>query len=203
MKIIHILKHIESIDSDIKDLKKLEKSLQKDKSFTNPIYMSIEKQINILLGERIKLLELEIKNPPAHLVQKIEGNEHVPKLQTSKSSNKSAKPKTKTTKAKTGAKKKKSKSDDFDENTPIEMLTQDKIDARFNSLQESVKPTQSKPEPEKNTPPASETKQSDESDEDVKLLDIALEKGTLTKDEIHKEKKRVRFFKDNFPGGEY
>ena len=37
----------------------------------------------------------------------------------------------------------------------------------------------------------------------IKLLDIALENGTLNKSVQEKEKKKVRFFKDNFPGGEY
>ena len=41
------------------------------------------------------------------------------------------------------------------------------------------------------------------SDESVKLLDVALENGSLNKDSIDKERKKVRFFKDNFPGGEY
>ena len=52
MKVIHILKRMETIDSDIKDLRKMEKALTKNKSFTTPIYMSIEKQINIKLSTR-------------------------------------------------------------------------------------------------------------------------------------------------------
>ena len=73
MKVVHVLKKIELIDSDIKDLRKMEKSLQRNKSFTTPIYLSIEKQINILLGERIKLLELKIDNPPEYMIEEIEG----------------------------------------------------------------------------------------------------------------------------------
>ncbi len=39
------------------------------------------------------------------------------------------------------------------------------------------------------------------SDDNVKLLDIALQKGSLEKEEIEKEKdKKVRFFRENFPG---
>ena len=41
------------------------------------------------------------------------------------------------------------------------------------------------------------------SDESIKLLDIALEKGTLARSDSEKEKRKVKFFKDNFPGGEY
>lgn len=67
------------------------------------------------------------------------------------------------------------------------MMTQDMIDARFDELkkkEERSKPAQ--PEAE------------DEGDDGVKILDIALEKGTLNKKEIEKEKK-VRFFRENFP----
>lgn len=75
MKVIHIIKKIEDIDVDVRELKKLEKAVKKNKSFTTPIYMSIEKQINILLGERIKMLELKIENPPEALKKEIEGGE--------------------------------------------------------------------------------------------------------------------------------
>ncbi|HEY1406111.1 MAG TPA: hypothetical protein VF857_05830, partial [Spirochaetota bacterium] len=73
MKVIHVLKKIEQVDDDIKELRKMEKALQRNKSFSNPIYMTIEKQINILLGERIKLLELSIANPPEHLAKEFDG----------------------------------------------------------------------------------------------------------------------------------
>ncbi len=64
MKVIHVIKKIEELDKDIQELKKLEKFVKKNKSFTTPIFMSIEKQINILLGDRIKLFDLKIENPP-------------------------------------------------------------------------------------------------------------------------------------------
>lgn len=70
MRVIHILKKIETIDNDIKELRKLEKTLTREKSFTTPIYMTIEKQINIMLDERIKLLNQKIENPPQNWWQK-------------------------------------------------------------------------------------------------------------------------------------
>ena len=73
MKVVHVIKRVETIDNDIKELRKLEKSLSRDKSFSTPIYMTIEKQINILLGERIKLLDLRISNPPENLIAEIQG----------------------------------------------------------------------------------------------------------------------------------
>ena len=52
MKVIHVLKKIEQIDEDVKELRKMEKALQRNKSFTTPIFMTIEKQINNLLGDK-------------------------------------------------------------------------------------------------------------------------------------------------------
>ena len=71
MKVIHVLKKIEALDQDIKELRKLEKSLERNKAFTAPIFMTIEKQINILLADRIKMLKLDIKNPPQSLLNDI------------------------------------------------------------------------------------------------------------------------------------
>lgn len=67
MKVAHVVKRIEMIDDDVKQLKKLTHQLKKGKKYANPIIMSIEKQINILLAERIKYLDLKIENPPAFM----------------------------------------------------------------------------------------------------------------------------------------
>lgn len=187
MKVIHILKRMEAIDSDVKELRKVEKSLAQNKSYTTPIYMSIEKQINILLGEKIKLLELNISNPPADLVAAIEGSEPVkiakPPVKTSPKKAKSQKPKS-------GAKEK--------EDSDIGILTQDMVDEKFSRLQKDIKP-----EIKSGIGKELMDEEEDINDESVKLLDVALEKGTLNKDDIGKEKKKVRFFKDNFPGETY
>jgi hypothetical protein len=189
MKVVHVLKRIEMIDEDIKDLKKLERSIKKNKSFTTPIYMTIEKQINILLDMRIKLLGLKIENPPEELQVEIEGAEddviELPKRKPAEE--KKAKPK----------KKKKAKPEPPVEDVEEEMamLTQSDIDDKIKHI-ESEK---SKEENEKVASPEEQKKE----DESVKLLDIALEKGTLNTKDKEKEKKKVRFFKDNFPGGEY
>ena len=186
MKVVHVLKRIEMIDQDIKDLKKLEKSIARNKSFSTPIYMSIEKQINILLGERIKLLELTIANPPQNLVEEIEGKDESPLQEKPKPKAKAKKKAAPKPKAK---KKTAPKSDDApmpDEDDDMSMMTQDMIDAKFDALK--------KKEDEK---PA-KGREVHRDDESVKILDIALEKGTLNKKEIEKEKK-VRFFRENFP----
>ncbi len=188
MKVVHVLKRIEAIDSDIKELRKMEKSLQRNKSFTTPIYLSIEKQINILLGDRIKMLELKIENPPQNMLEQIEEKKSIEAPLPSKAPVKHKKQKQ--------TKHKKSKAaegegaDAFDEDA-IPMLTQDLIDEKITKLQ--VEPGGQTKGDKK------ETRSSDS----VKLLDIALEKGSLPGDKAEKDKKKIKFFRDNFPGGDY
>lgn len=190
MKVVHVLKKIESIDNDIKDLRKMEKALQKNKSFTTPIYLSIEKQINILLGDRIKCLELKIENPPESLVMQFEDKK--PNEDETTKSKPAGKKKIKGKKAKPSYKEE--AFDDFDDDS-IPMMTQDIIDEKMNKLQKDSA-NKLLHESDKNAADSG-------NNESVKLLDIALEKGTLNKHEIDKEKKKIKFFRDNFPGSEY
>ena len=204
MKVVHVLKRIETIDQDIKELRKIEKSLQRNKSFTQPIYISIEKQINILLGERVKLFELKIANPPETMVAEIEEETPLeeeklvakPKKKAKKTTGKSA-----SSKAKTSSQKKKAEKDDFSDDE-FAMLTQDQIDKKISTLEKET-PRTADPAHEEAKTSDDEQKDEDSDSDNVKLLDIALEKGTLNKEEVDREKKKVRFFKDNFPGGEY
>ena len=184
MKVVHVLKRIEMIDDDIKELKKLEKTISRDKSFSTPIYLSIEKQINLLLGERNSLLELKILNPPESFLNEIEGppeERHVEaaRKQPSKTPQ-PVKPKvdTKIDKIETKVDKDKNRSNKDDDSIEdsiddIPMVTQDLIDAKFTAIQNS------------------------KSEENVKILDVALEKGTLSGKE--EREKKVRFFRENFP----
>ncbi|HOU84131.1 MAG TPA: hypothetical protein PLA54_04255 [Spirochaetota bacterium] len=200
MKVIHVLKKIEALDQDIKELRKLEKSLERNKAFTAPIFMTIEKQINILLADRIKMLELDIKNPPQSLLNDIEEEPAVAEeAPAALSFNKAPKKQNKPAQAKTAVKSKKEskteKQDSFDDDMddiPVPMMTQDVIDKKFNEIKKE------------NPKPVTASK-NDDDDTSVKLLDIALEKGTLDKGTVQheKEKRRIRFFRDNFPGGEY
>ena len=200
MKVIHVLKKIEALDQDIKELRKLEKSLERNKAFTAPIFMTIEKQINILLADRIKMLELDIKNPPQSLLNDIEEEPAVEEeAPAALSFNKAPKKQNKPVQTKTAVKSKKEskteKQDSFDDDMddiPVPMMTQDVIDKKFNEIKKE------------NPKPVTASK-NDDDDTSVKLLDIALEKGTLDKGTVQheKEKRRIRFFRDNFPGGEY
>ena len=173
MKVVHVLKRIEMIDDDIKELRKLEKTISRDKSFSTPIYMSIEKQINLLLGERISLLELKILNPPESFVNTIEGTPEeryveAPRRQPQKPVQIS-KPKPDKEKGKPG----RTHADDSIDDIP--MVTQDLIDAKFTAIKDS-EPAEA---------------------ENVKILDVALEKGTLPGKE--EREKKVKFFRENFP----
>ncbi len=76
----------------------------------------------------------------------------------------------------------------------MHILTQDQIDAKINALQseksKNKKDVQDMPGPGQKLV----------NDNSVKILDIALEKGTLAdKDEAKDKDKKVRFFRDNFP----
>ena len=187
MKVVHIIKRIETIDTDIKELRKLEKSIKRNKSFSTPIVMSIEKQINILLGERVRLLELRIENPPAEMVEQIEGKVEETDEDDAEEI---VKPKPKATKKKARPKR------DISIDDEIPMMTQDDIDSKFDNLQSDEKSSEVK----ETTEIEKSTEKIEESDEErnVKLLDIALEKGTLNRKEQSKDRK-VRFFRDNFP----
>ncbi|MDY6934640.1 MAG: hypothetical protein SVZ03_10530 [Spirochaetota bacterium] len=192
MKVIHILKKIEMLDQDIKDLRKLEKSLTKNKSFTTPIYMSIEKQINIILGNRIKLLELKIENPPEDLLLEIDGTvdkEEIKPIQKTPEKKKAKRAKAKVKKEPVLVK-------DEIEEQEIPMLLQDDIDEKIQLLEKGR-------ENNNTTIKVKGEKEKVEDEENIKILDVALEKGTLNKQELEKEKKRVKFFKDNFPRSEY
>ncbi|MFC1669594.1 hypothetical protein ACFL20_04325 [Spirochaetota bacterium] len=189
MKVVHVLKRIELIDEDVKELRKLEKSIRTDKSFSSPIIMSIENQINILLGQRIKYLELRIENPPANLVEEIEG-----KLEEKKKERKRApSPPSFNSGIKARKKRKSNKNDDDDE---IRILTQDMIDKKVSNLK-ADKAKKKKSGTKASAAP--KKKAAENNDDNVKLLDLALEKGNLDSQEEEDKDKKVKFFRENFP----
>ena len=192
MKVIHIIKKIEDIDNDIRELKKLERSVKKNKSFTTPIFMSIEKQINLLLGDRIKLLDLRIENPPEALKKEIEGEEEKVKPAAPAKAAPAAEKKKKATKPKKLEREEPDEEEEFDDGQ-INLLTQEQIDAKIRSLESDRQKA-------KGAAPKAPV-QKTIADAGVKILDIALEKGTLAADDDEKKDKdkKVKFFRDNFP----
>ena len=74
VKLIHVLKHLELIDRDVDELRSLTASLASKRTYTHAIRIALELQINHLLNERLKMMELKIKDPPPAL-QKIRNKE--------------------------------------------------------------------------------------------------------------------------------
>lgn len=194
MKVVHVLKRIETIDNDIKELRKIEKSIASNKSFSTPLYLSIEHQINLLLGERVKLFELKISNPPADLEKEYPDKDEAqvkPLLQKSKRTKSvrkdaaSAAPvqTPKSTQVRTSSAASTAEDDD---DLPFKMLTQDQIDKDIDSIRAGASASR------------------DDKLESVKVLDMALESGKIDHAEAKKvqEKRKIRFFRDNFPGGD-
>src|SRR5688572_27097682 len=68
VKLVHVLKRLEVLDRDIQELHLLASSLGQNRTYTDALKISVELQINNLLNERVKLMELRIENPPEHLV---------------------------------------------------------------------------------------------------------------------------------------
>ncbi|MDH5716394.1 MAG: hypothetical protein OEZ22_02015 [Spirochaetia bacterium] len=68
VKFVHVLKRLEVLDRDIAELRKIEESLEKGRTYSIALNISIELQINHLLNEKVKLMELRIENPPEQLI---------------------------------------------------------------------------------------------------------------------------------------
>ena len=68
VKLIHVMKRLEILDRDIKELQDLEESLTDNRTYSDALRISVELQINNLLNERIKLMELRIDNASEHLI---------------------------------------------------------------------------------------------------------------------------------------
>lgn len=151
MKVAHVVKRIEMVDDDIKQLKRLESQLGKNKKYANPIIISIEKQINLLLAERIKYLELKIDNPPAFL----DLDDDLPEEKQSKSAEparvsriKTRSPKDSQGKSEPASGKSKIKKrpsvdsprflKEADEENETDMLTQDIIDKKFEEARKKL-----------------------------------------------------------------
>lgn len=71
VKVIHLLKRVEEIDRDIAELHALVDHIDKGRSYRNPLKIAAEQQINNLIGEKVKLMELKIENPPDFLTKHV------------------------------------------------------------------------------------------------------------------------------------
>ncbi|EPG66337.1 adenosine deaminase [Leptospira wolffii] len=59
-----ILDRIRILDRDVSELNRLKSRLPADRPYSSSLQISFDKQINNLLNERVRLLDLEIENPP-------------------------------------------------------------------------------------------------------------------------------------------
>ncbi len=67
VKFVHVLKRIEALDRDINEIHALTEEIKSDRSYATPIKISLEQQVNNMLAERTKLMEVRIENPPENL----------------------------------------------------------------------------------------------------------------------------------------
>lgn len=70
-KVIHLIKRVEQIDREINELHQLVDGIDSTRSYRNTMKIAAEKQINDLVGERVKLMELKIENPPEFLTKHV------------------------------------------------------------------------------------------------------------------------------------
>ena len=64
VKFVHVLKRIEALERDIGEIHSLQGELDDSRSYSTPIKISLEQQVNNLLNEKTKLMEVRIDNPP-------------------------------------------------------------------------------------------------------------------------------------------
>ena len=69
VKFVHVLKRIEEINRDISELQEMMSNLQSNRQYRDSVKIALEAQVNTLLGERVKLMELKIENPPPNFVE--------------------------------------------------------------------------------------------------------------------------------------
>ena len=67
VKFVHILKRIENLERDINEIQALQSEINGNRSYSTPVKISLEQQVNSLLNEKVKLMEVRIENPPEHL----------------------------------------------------------------------------------------------------------------------------------------
>lgn len=75
VKVIHLVKRVEQIDREIAELHHLVDGIDGARSYRNTMKIAAEQQINNLVGERVKLMELKIESPPDFLQKHVNETE--------------------------------------------------------------------------------------------------------------------------------
>jgi hypothetical protein len=81
VKVIHLIKRVEQIDREIHELHEMVGGIETSRSYRDTMKIAAEKQINDLVGERVKLMELGIANPPEFLTKHVEDSVAKPSSQ--------------------------------------------------------------------------------------------------------------------------
>lgn len=71
VKVIHLIKRVEQIDREVAELHGLVDGIESTRSYRNTMKIAAEQQINNLIGEKVKLMELTIANPPEFLTKHV------------------------------------------------------------------------------------------------------------------------------------
>jgi hypothetical protein len=74
VKVIHLIKRVEQIDREISELHHMVDDIDTTRSYRNSLKIAAEQQINNLVGEKVKLMELKIENPPEFLSKHVGEN---------------------------------------------------------------------------------------------------------------------------------
>jgi hypothetical protein len=60
------MKRIETLERDISEIHSLQQEIKVDREYSNPVKISLEQQVNNLLNEKTKLMEVRIENAPEY-----------------------------------------------------------------------------------------------------------------------------------------
>jgi len=60
------MKRIETLERDISEIHSLQQDIKVDREYSVPVKISLEQQVNNLLNEKVKLMEVHIENAPEY-----------------------------------------------------------------------------------------------------------------------------------------
>ena len=66
IKFVHVMKRIETLERDISEIHSLQQEVKVGREYTVPLKISLEQQVNNLLNEKVKLMEVRIENAPEY-----------------------------------------------------------------------------------------------------------------------------------------
>jgi len=69
VKFVHVMKRIETLQRDISEIHALQQDIHVDREYSVPLRISLEQQVNNLLNEKTKLMEVRIENAPEYFTK--------------------------------------------------------------------------------------------------------------------------------------